>query len=344
MSQTPAAAAPAVFISHHSGQAETARRLKAVLQRHGLRGWMAPDDIPAGTAFDDAIVAQIERSSGIVLLLCAKSDRSRHVKRELMLAEDSGRAIFPVRIEDIEAKGLAYWLKDYQWIDWFDRSEEGAERLVEEIAQQVAPGDTNKASEPAAFPVFSTGAPSAGPTAGGAAARQPGWIAALVIVAVIAAGLGWFLIARTEDPQATQSMFEPGRYRMTVAFDNAEMRESPEADPIVRAAFASMGFDVTECFLPDVAADPFSEMMMRLNTGYYGEDCRVLESRFGDGRFLQRSICQNENAEDGVRVRVEGRYSRTSIQGDIVATWRNPEFGDGRATGTARGDRLGDCS
>lgn len=97
---------PVAFISHHSSQEKTARHLKTVLERNGVTGWMAPDDIDPGMSFDDAIVAQIEQSDVIILLFCGRSDRSRHVKRELMLAEDSNRPIFPVRLEDVAAQGL----------------------------------------------------------------------------------------------------------------------------------------------------------------------------------------------------------------------------------------------
>jgi hypothetical protein len=118
------------FISHHSSQVAIARRLKIMLAEHGIDGWLAPDDIAAGTAFDQAILDQIARSDAIILLFCAQSDQSRHVKRELMLGEDGNKAILPVRLEDVAAQGLAYWLKDYQWIDWFVGEEQAVKPPV----------------------------------------------------------------------------------------------------------------------------------------------------------------------------------------------------------------------
>lgn len=129
---------PIAFISHHNSQHDVAVHLKAVLQKHGIDGWIAPDDVEPGVAFDQAIIAQVAKSDLILLLFSEESDRSRHVKRELMLAEEEEKLIYPVRLEDIDAKGLAYWLKDYQWFDWLDQRDATIERLVSMIQRQVS--------------------------------------------------------------------------------------------------------------------------------------------------------------------------------------------------------------
>ena len=128
---------PTAFISHHSSEYKTAKHLKEVLERNGVYGWMAPDDIEPGLPFDEAIVNQVEKSDLIVLLFCEKSDQSRHVKRELIMADNHKKLVYPIRLEDIDAKGLAYWLNDYQWIDWMDRRDETIQKLVETIKRQV---------------------------------------------------------------------------------------------------------------------------------------------------------------------------------------------------------------
>ncbi len=149
---------PSAFISHHSSQVETARHLKRVFERNGIAGWMAPDDIDPGRSFDQAIIEQVRRSDLIILLFCSKSDQSRHVKRELMMAENADKLIYPVRLEEIAAEGLAYWLNDYQWIDWIDRRDETIDRMVGLIKRQVgknAPpiGERDSASPPPVIPV-----------------------------------------------------------------------------------------------------------------------------------------------------------------------------------------------
>lgn len=152
---------PIAFISHHSSQVETARQLKKVLGQNGVDGWMAPDDIDPGRPFDQAIIEQVRRSDLIILLFCARSDQSRHVKRELMMAENGDKLVFPVRLENIDAEGLAYWLNDYQWIDWFDRRDDTIQRMIETIKRIVDMNAAKRqADEPAAPAVLPADVPS----------------------------------------------------------------------------------------------------------------------------------------------------------------------------------------
>ena len=116
---------------------------------------MAPDDIEPGVAFDQAIIEQVERSDLIILLFCAKSDQSRHVKRELMMAENSDKLIYPVRLEEKPADGLAYWLNDYQWIDWFDGNDDTVTRMIDTIKRQTK----SSASAPPPAPIVAEPAP-----------------------------------------------------------------------------------------------------------------------------------------------------------------------------------------
>lgn len=147
MIETRLAGSPTTaFISHHSSQYASAKRVKAALARAGIDGWLAPDDIEPGTHFDVAIVEQLERSDVIILLLDSRADRSKHVKRELMLADEGDKPIFPVRLEPVEASGLAYWLKEHQWIDWFGGEGDGLDRLVAAIDRRT--GGARAVSQP----------------------------------------------------------------------------------------------------------------------------------------------------------------------------------------------------
>ncbi len=140
-----------VFISHHSGQYVAAKAVKTALAEAGIRGWLAPDDVEPGSAFDTQILDALKRSRAIVLLLDAEADRSRHVKRELMLADDTGIAVFPVRLGPIKVEGLAYFIKDRQWIDWFGGEGEGLDRLVEAVGgHYAAPTDSPRPIAPTA--------------------------------------------------------------------------------------------------------------------------------------------------------------------------------------------------
>jgi len=111
-----------LFVSHHSTQADLASTVEAALAAHGISCWLAPRDVPPGEPFDRAIQRAIEKATGILLLLSQKSDVSRHVKRELILADSAGKPIIPLRLEPMEPKELRYLLADSQWIDWTEEN------------------------------------------------------------------------------------------------------------------------------------------------------------------------------------------------------------------------------
>ncbi|MEO0699122.1 MAG: TIR domain-containing protein [Pseudomonadota bacterium] len=139
--------APKVFLSHHSSQHVVAKHLKDVLAKHGIEAWLASEDVPPGHPFDVAVTEAIEQTDAIVLLFCAEADKSRHVKREISMAESHSKLILPVRLEKIAPQGLAYWLQDYQWVEWFERRDEALERLVSAI-RKVAGNGTSFVSLP----------------------------------------------------------------------------------------------------------------------------------------------------------------------------------------------------
>ena len=87
-----------------------------------MKCWLAPRDVEPGEAFDMAIKRAIDDSCGILLLFCSKSDKSPHVKRELILADSSRKAIIPLRLEELDPDELAYHLANSQWIDWLEKT------------------------------------------------------------------------------------------------------------------------------------------------------------------------------------------------------------------------------
>ena len=124
---------PRVFVSHHSSKADVAHQVEALLAKRGIRCWIAPRDVPPGAPFDSAIQEAIKECAAVLLLFCSNSDKSRHVKRELILGDSAGRPIVPLRLEAIDPGELAYHLADSQWIDWIDRREAVMDRVAAQI-------------------------------------------------------------------------------------------------------------------------------------------------------------------------------------------------------------------
>ncbi len=132
MGQEPATQ---LFISHHSSKLPIALELEKSLAKYGVTCWLAPRDVEPSEAFDMAIKRAIDESCATLLLFCSKSDKSPHVKRELILADSSRKAIIPVRLEELAPDELAYHLASSQWIDWLEQRESTIERVAAKAHQ-----------------------------------------------------------------------------------------------------------------------------------------------------------------------------------------------------------------
>ena len=109
-----------LFLSHSSGDADTARELRAELEAAGYSCWMAPDDVVGTDPWAEQILAGIEGSKAMIVLISANANRSPHVSREVNLAVGRKRAVLPVRIENVTPEAsLEYLLSLMQRIDAF---------------------------------------------------------------------------------------------------------------------------------------------------------------------------------------------------------------------------------
>lgn len=126
---------PRLFVSHHSSKYDVALHVEKALARHGVACWIAPRDVGPGEAFDTAIMKAIRDSAGVLLLFCSQSDKSPHVKRELILADSAHKAIIPLRLEEIVPDDLAYHLASAQWIDWLEKRDDSIARIAAKAHQ-----------------------------------------------------------------------------------------------------------------------------------------------------------------------------------------------------------------
>lgn len=124
-----------LFISHHSSKLDVALHVEKALSLYSVGCWIAPRDVDPGEPFDREIQNAIECCSAILLLFCSYSDRSRHVKRELILAGTAHEAIIPLRLEAVDPKELAYHLAYSQWIDWLDQRDKTIKRIASKSHQ-----------------------------------------------------------------------------------------------------------------------------------------------------------------------------------------------------------------
>jgi uncharacterized protein (TIGR03067 family) len=151
-----------VFLSYSSHDKTWADAACAVLERQGVRCWIAPRDITHGEEWGAAIIKGINESRIMVLIFSGHANASGQVRRELERAISRGIAVLPIRIEDVRPEGaMEYALGNRHWLDAFAPP---VEKQLELLARSVK---TLLGNDAAAIP----GAPTSMPTAGGS--REP---------------------------------------------------------------------------------------------------------------------------------------------------------------------------
>jgi hypothetical protein len=89
------------FISYANRDKAAADAACAVLERAGVRCWIAPRDVRPGEEYGDAIIEAIGQCRVMVLIFSSSANDSRQVHREIERAVSKGVAIIPVRIEEV---------------------------------------------------------------------------------------------------------------------------------------------------------------------------------------------------------------------------------------------------
>jgi len=107
-----------VFISYASKDKTVADAVCARLESAGIRCWIAPRDVLAGTPYGVAIIEAIHTAKVMVLVFSSNANSSGHIPKEVERAVSKGLAILPFRIEDVApGKSLDYFIGSVHWLD-----------------------------------------------------------------------------------------------------------------------------------------------------------------------------------------------------------------------------------
>jgi hypothetical protein len=106
------------FISYSSKDKTAADAACAVLERAGVRCWIAPRDIRPGQEYGHAIIEAIDQCRVMVLIFSADANDSRQIHREIERAVSKGIPIIPLRIEEVvPTRSMEYFLGAIHWLD-----------------------------------------------------------------------------------------------------------------------------------------------------------------------------------------------------------------------------------
>ena len=107
-----------VFLSHAAADRAAALAVLDGLERAGIRCWIAPRDVPAGSEYGQEIVDAVKGCRVFVVIFSSNANSSPHVRREVERAVSSDRSIVPFRIENTTPTGaMEYCLGGTHWFD-----------------------------------------------------------------------------------------------------------------------------------------------------------------------------------------------------------------------------------
>jgi TolB-like protein len=133
--------APTVFISYASQDVAVANALVEALELCGLRCWIAPRDVIAGSLFAEAIVRALNEAKVFVLVLSVHAGASPHVGKEIERASAKRRPIIALRADSEPlSPALEYYLSESQWIDLGSGlTDATAATLVDAVRRHLGP-------------------------------------------------------------------------------------------------------------------------------------------------------------------------------------------------------------
>ena len=104
------------FISYSSKDSKEAFKICDLLEKKGLKCFIAPRDIRPGREYGEEIVNGIDNAEAVILLLSQEANNSPHVLREVERAVSKNVAIYVCSLEKVElSKSMEYFLMAHQW-------------------------------------------------------------------------------------------------------------------------------------------------------------------------------------------------------------------------------------
>ena len=166
------------FISYSTKNQSDADALKQLLEKQGIRTWMAPGDIPAGSKYAQVINQAIKECSCFLLLLTDAAQNSVWVSKEVERAVHYGKTILPLKMEELVLNDEFEFYISTDQIVAVQRIDEKAESLqkvltvvraltgkTDELAQAEPVRPPKAAPAPQAEPSAVTPPPSSEPAA-----------------------------------------------------------------------------------------------------------------------------------------------------------------------------------
>jgi hypothetical protein len=231
-----------VFICYSSRDKPVADAVCAVLEAEGVRCWIAPRDILPGADWGESIIDSINEARAMVLIFSSNANAAQsQIKREVERAVNKGLPVIPFRIENVmPTKSLEYFLSTPHWLDAFTPPlDEHVRQLADSIKRLLG-------KQVMARPLLFATAPTMPPLpqshktikidlkdirVGGEPiqqwARKPKNAAILAGLAIVLAGLLWYVFRPTATPEDQQA-WNVAAMEDSIPAYQLYMREEPD--------------------------------------------------------------------------------------------------------------------
>ncbi|MHC1769488.1 MAG: TIR domain-containing protein [Verrucomicrobiia bacterium] len=105
------------FICYSRHDAGLVERICTALETHGISCWLDKESIAGSKIWRRTVVEGIRSTEGVIFFASESSFHSKHVARELTVADEESKRILPVRLDDSEPVGeFILLLSGIQWV------------------------------------------------------------------------------------------------------------------------------------------------------------------------------------------------------------------------------------
>lgn len=126
------------FISYSSKNRSSADEMTALLRKHHIDVWIAPDDIPPGSKYAQVIGRAIKECACMVLLFTNAAQNSSWVPKEVERAINYKKMIIPVQLEDVQLNEEFEFYISTDQIIAVDRIDEKSEKIQKVLKSVIA--------------------------------------------------------------------------------------------------------------------------------------------------------------------------------------------------------------
>ncbi|MBC7876160.1 MAG: toll/interleukin-1 receptor domain-containing protein [Anaerolineales bacterium] len=143
-----------VFMSYSRRDDVVMRRIVAFLRKQGIKVWVDNERLIPGTPiWEEEIEKAIKSASAVVVVLSPDSKNSEWVRREISLADQYRKRVFPVLVNGDEEKSISLRLINRQYVDIRQNENVGLSSLETALSvylqeSDIAQGDLENNKNP----------------------------------------------------------------------------------------------------------------------------------------------------------------------------------------------------